>query len=258
MANPVRWLWSLSDADLARLEVGLVSGRMRPGDSGMVLRSMGLPAEWAPGLAGLRDWPVSQLLQVMGALRTGRPDPAASIQVVRTSPGAGLDGWETATVLRSLFTQAQRELWIAGFRVTDRSLFEPLAARGDDGLKVRLVVDLDPGVDVFGRPQRPHDPGTWPRIWRQRFLEHIWPDRLPAPELLYAPGGIGRSMHAKTVVVDRARWLVTSANFTSRGQERNVELGALIEDRGAAERAALWFEEAVGAGAFVEVPAALP
>ncbi|WP_441293152.1 phospholipase D-like domain-containing protein [Sorangium sp. KYC3313] len=36
-------------------------------------------------------------------------------------------------------------------------------------------------------------------------------------------------MHAKCVVVDSAKAL-SSANFTQRGQERNIEVGVLIED----------------------------
>ena len=37
-------------------------------------------------------------------------------------------------------------------------------------------------------------------------------------------------MHAKCVVVDGARAFVSSANFTQRGQERNIEVGVLIAD----------------------------
>ena len=39
------------------------------------------------------------------------------------------------------------------------------------------------------------------------------------------------SLHAKCVVVDDERSFITSANFTDRGQTRNVEAGVLIEDR---------------------------
>ena len=37
-------------------------------------------------------------------------------------------------------------------------------------------------------------------------------------------------MHAKCVVVDETRALVGSANFTDRGQQRNVEVGVLVDD----------------------------
>ena len=38
------------------------------------------------------------------------------------------------------------------------------------------------------------------------------------------------SLHAKCVVVDERLTLIGSANFTQRGQERNVEAGVLIDD----------------------------
>ena len=49
------------------------------------------------------------------------------------------------------------------------------------------------------------------------------------------PGPPYSSLHAKCVVVDGLRALVSSANFTQRGQERNIEVGVLIEDATFAE-----------------------
>ena len=46
------------------------------------------------------------------------------------------------------------------------------------------------------------------------------------------------SLHAKCIVVDGSTALVTSANFTDRGQTRNIEAGVLVRDRGFAERLA--------------------
>ena len=37
-------------------------------------------------------------------------------------------------------------------------------------------------------------------------------------------------MHAKCVAVDGERALVSSANFTERGQDRNIETGVLLHD----------------------------
>jgi phosphatidylserine/phosphatidylglycerophosphate/cardiolipin synthase-like enzyme len=49
------------------------------------------------------------------------------------------------------------------------------------------------------------------------------------------------SLHAKCLVVDRRRALVGSANFTDRGQSRNVEVGAIVEDAAfAGELARQW------------------
>jgi phosphatidylserine/phosphatidylglycerophosphate/cardiolipin synthase-like enzyme len=50
------------------------------------------------------------------------------------------------------------------------------------------------------------------------------------------------SMHAKCVVIDHEYTLITSANFTDRGQTRNIEAGVAIEDRGfAASLERQWF-----------------
>jgi len=38
-------------------------------------------------------------------------------------------------------------------------------------------------------------------------------------------------IHGKCVVVDGERAFVSSANFTAQGQERNIEVGVLLEDR---------------------------
>jgi phosphatidylserine/phosphatidylglycerophosphate/cardiolipin synthase-like enzyme len=37
-------------------------------------------------------------------------------------------------------------------------------------------------------------------------------------------------LHAKCIVVDHEQALITSANFTNRGQTRNIEVGVLIRD----------------------------
>jgi phosphatidylserine/phosphatidylglycerophosphate/cardiolipin synthase-like enzyme len=179
-------------------------------------------------------------------------------EVVRTQPlHVGLDGLDTATAVRQVFAQAEREVLVAGFRLTDGVIFEPLRRAAGGALRVRLFVDLDARVDVFGRSQPAQDPARWPARWREEFLRRVWPAGLEAPEMFYAPvtlegsGPGGASMHAKTVIADRRRWLVGSANFTGRAQTRNFELGVMLEDEKAADKAIRWFEALVLAGDFV-------
>ncbi len=68
------------------------------------------------------------------------------------------------------------------------------------------------------------------------FRELYWPYEGKAPDLFYDPRTADRrvfaSLHAKCLIVDDERVLITSANFTGRGQERNIEGGALFHDRG--------------------------
>ena len=58
---------------------------------------------------------------------------------------------------------------------------------------------------------------------------------------------------AKLVVVDEERVFVTSANFTRRAQERNIEAGIALDDHKFGRRLTGPFREAVSAGDFVEV-----
>lgn len=69
------------------------------------------------------------------------------------------------------------------------------------------------------------------------FLRDNWPFGEPRPRIHYdkrslKPGPPWCSLHAKCLVVDGRRAFVSSANFTQRGQERNIEVGVLVEDAG--------------------------
>ena len=63
----------------------------------------------------------------------------------------------------------------------------------------------------------------------------MWPFPGPRPSVYFDPRTAGTaniiSLHAKCVVIDHALTLITSANFTDRGQNRNFEAGVAIEDR---------------------------
>jgi len=56
------------------------------------------------------------------------------------------------------------------------------------------------------------------------------------------------SLHAKCVVVDERRTLIGSANFTDRGQTRNVEIGVLIDDAAFAREVMLQWQGLVNQG----------
>lgn len=55
------------------------------------------------------------------------------------------------------------------------------------------------------------------------------------------PGPPWVSLHAKCVVIDERWTFITSANFTDRGQTRNLEVRVCIEDQAfAGQLAAQW------------------
>ena len=72
--------------------------------------------------------------------------------------------------------------------------------------------------------------------------------------LLRLERGPRAALHAKCVVVDDARALVTSANFTEAAQTRNIEAGALVHDAVFAQALRAQFEALVDAGELLRVP----
>jgi phosphatidylserine/phosphatidylglycerophosphate/cardiolipin synthase-like enzyme len=63
-----------------------------------------------------------------------------------------------------------------------------------------------------------------------------------------APGYDWATLHAKCVVVDDEKSFITSANFTERGQTRNIEAGVLITDTAFSEQLAGHWRQLVSVG----------
>ena len=67
------------------------------------------------------------------------------------------------------------------------------------------------------------------------FLRDAWPFGDPVPRIYYDQRALScgppwSSLHAKCVVVDGVRAFLSSANFSVRAQEHNIEAGVLLED----------------------------
>ncbi len=157
---------------------------------------------------------------------------------------------DTGVVVRDLFGSAEREVLAAGFAVYQgRSIFRRLAERMEErpGLRVRLYLD----VRRHAGDAAPADELL--RRFADRFFRDEWPGARP-PELYCDPRSVDpdavkrSSLHAKCGVVDRRAALVTSANFTEAAQVRDIEVGALVNDAGFADRLAGHFEALTDAG----------
>ncbi len=61
-------------------------------------------------------------------------------------------------------------------------------------------------------------------------------------------------LHAKCIVIDEERALITSANFTEAAQERNIEAGVMIADASLARALKAQFDTLVDRGALRRVP----
>jgi len=157
-----------------------------------------------------------------------RPVP----ELVWTGPeGANARARDTAVVLRELFESAQKRIVLAGYSFLNaESVLAPLSvALRERGVKASFFVD----VEQANTPTS--DPDARAQAALSGFLTKSWPFGPPYPELFcdrraLQPGPPWSSLHAKCVVVDGARAFVSSANFTTRGQERNIETGVLLHD----------------------------
>ena len=148
---------------------------------------------------------------------------------------------DTAIVCNELFRNAERSVLVSTFNLGHRA--KPGEAKGNPvllPLARRMAENPRLGVRLFVNLRRqgrsPHTPAEEVEeafsLW---FREEIWPwERLPEvyfdPRSLDARGDETACLHAKCVVIDDARALVTSANLTEAAHSRNIEAGVLLED----------------------------
>ena len=134
-------------------------------------------------------------------------------------------------------------------------MFQVLAERldGEDAFKATLCIDIrrQSGDTSLERDIL--------RRFADRFVREEWPgSRLPEvyydPRSLRPAGPTASSMHAKCVVVDGAQALVTSANFTEAAQERNIEVGLLVDSPALADRLEEHFASLIRNGHLERLP----
>ena len=83
------------------------------------------------------------------------------------------------------------------------------------------------------------------------FRTRHWPENRRLPEVYYdrralvAPSGPSIAFHAKCIILDETQLFVSSANFTEAAQNRNVELGVLLNSPILASQAAAFLSELV-------------
>jgi hypothetical protein len=210
---------------------------------------------------GAEGFGPGQLAVVVGGIAAALervPKPTSLFDLVLSGPDLpGVPTADTAAVMHTMITSATREILLVGYAIHNgKRLFEPLAKRMEQlpALAVTFCLDI---------PRPFNDPTPAPELvarFAREFRQRHWPwSRLP--RLFYDPrsllGGDQRaSLHAKCVVVDRTRALVTSANFTDAAQRRNIEAGIDLRHPATAERIADYFSGLHAAGLLTECPLA--
>lgn len=223
----------LSLPDIRALQAALATGQLPVPLTVAGLSSLGLgrEAERLVDLLGSlgRDG-VRVAVEVAIAEREHRPPP--HLDLVWTGPetqrSVARDTW---VVVRQLFATARRTVLVGGFSFDHgEDIFRPLhEVMVDHGVTATFFLDIDGNADTVA--------GGKEYAVRQidRFFSRNWPFGSPRPDVYYdprtaVPGPPWASLHAKCVVADDRKALITSANFTDRGQTRNIEAGVLIED----------------------------
>ena len=244
------------------LMLALDAGRLAPPYTALALqRYVGAqPAEPIAGelrrLAAL-GMTAAHAREILAALEGGEPEPEATLVWSGPEEG-GATSRDTSVVVRELFAEARRSVLVAGFAVYQgHRVFKVLAER----------MDADPAlvVTMFLNVERPpHDTSSDVEIvkgFADRFGKKEWPGKR-VPAVYYDPRSVelsarGKkrsSLHAKCVLVDDRRALVTSANFTEAAQERNIEAGVLVANAGFTAALRSQFDGLVTSGRLTRVP----
>lgn len=211
----------LRAVEAGRLDVPVTSAGLQAAGLGGVAEALGL-------LEALDRRGLVALLHAAIAERVRRPVPHVSL-VWTGAEAKASRSLDTAVVVRELFQGARRSVLVAGFSFDHgEEILRPLhEAMRDRSVTASLFLDLS----AFVVPGVPGDPAA---AAVAGFMAKNWPFGEQRPAVFYDPRtadkGARVSLHAKCVVVDERRALVTSANFTARGQTKNVEVGVLVED----------------------------
>jgi phosphatidylserine/phosphatidylglycerophosphate/cardiolipin synthase-like enzyme len=210
----------------------------------------GRSADVVSVLRGVDAAGAAAAVRVAIAERRGRP--VSRLKLVWTGPEAHASvARSTSLVVEELFRGATATVIVGGYTFDRAEILRPLfEAIRDRGVQVWMFVDIEGGAP------NPADADAFAHAAIDRWVRKVWTFGPPMPRIFYdrrtavlnEHGHDWATMHAKCVVVDDERALITSANFTDRGQTRNVEAGVLIEDAAFAQELAGHWRELVSQG----------
>jgi len=232
-------LQDLSVASLRALAASLRSGPLSFGLSGHAVSQIAgssaskvLDALSELLAKGIAPQHAAIVVDAIADARENATDPAQIVDIVLSGPEVpGIVTGDTVTTLRTLISEAQREVFMVGYAVHNaKPIFELLASRmASDNLRVLFCIEIgrkmgDTSLDSEIVPRFAHE-----------FREKHWPWS-NLPNIYYDPRSLSEdmqrrsSLHAKCVMADRERALITSANFTEAAWQRNIEFGILLRD----------------------------
>lgn len=203
---------------------------------------------------------IAYMLRLLSAERAQSQEKQDRVNLVWTGPEiSGTESRDTSIVVRELFSSAKSSVLISSFAIDQGSkgfeLFRPLAKCMDanPNLQVRMF------LNVKRKYQDTTPASVLLRQFAEAFHNRVWPGKR-FPEVFHDPRTMEMStksnacLHAKCVVVDEERLLITSANFTEAAHQRNIEAGILMTDKIAARAIRSQFEMLVAQDILKRVP----
>jgi len=257
-------LLSLAPDELRTIAEAVTAGRLTPPFSALKLdrfmsNSAALSVSNALNTLCADGMPLSALsssLNLIASALEERTSIGDAVDLVTTGPEVGgVANRNTGVVVGEMFRTASESVILAGYAIYQgQRIFRCLAERMKEVplLSVRMFLDIP----------RPKGGETLENVlarFAHEFKVVHWPNGMPLPTVyccttLFGDGDIKPgSLHAKCVVVDKKRVFVSSANFTEAAQERNLEVGVLINSDVIANRLASFFECALDKHIFKRV-----
>lgn len=188
------------------------------------------------------DSPEKVVLLVLRALAKQKAELRPKLieaDLVATFPGTMLvSARHTGQVIREMIAGARREIIVAGYAITDEGTLPELLASASPMVD-RIIVLCSNWKGSDGRTAR-------------KLLVENWPAPRK-PEVFEYDNEAGSGlMHVKCLICDSADLLISSANFTHSGINRNFEFGTRLRGAIAASARAV-FGEFLASGRFQKV-----
>jgi phosphatidylserine/phosphatidylglycerophosphate/cardiolipin synthase-like enzyme len=254
---------AVSTGLLDDLRRGVVSGKIACPFSVHDLAFGGL-GKAAGALQSLYDRDKASVLAILDFVLAERDHVATrELELVWTGPEAeGGQTRDSEIVLGDLFRRAERTVLVVGYSFSAGGEVLELLHEGmrDRGVQASVFFDLTQVMDrARGVPIE-----AYAERCVERFLTNVWAFGPPVPMLYidtrmldedaWRDGTFPKySLHAKCASIDGREALITSANFTGRGQRRNVELGVRIQEAALAKQVEAQFSRLVLSGAMKRV-----
>lgn len=144
---------------------------------------------------------------------------------------------KTRDTMRKLIENTEKSLTITGYSISDyfAEMLDVIIKKSQQGVYVRLYVnDIEKQIDALDRLM----------AYRSRFLQ-VYEYQKQEDDKMAA-------LHAKLIVSDAKKSLVSSANLSYHGMQGNIEMGLLIESHDKAKQIEEVMKEMVRMKVFVK------